>query len=101
MIAVRRRRTSTTNQGGAQIPAGGVAGTVAPASIEVTPRFLRVGDGYSATLVVTGYPAEVGPAARREPLFRIARSEADDRGLSRASREDTGPEGSAHRFHGR
>ncbi|GAA5200742.1 hypothetical protein GCM10023322_79260 [Rugosimonospora acidiphila] len=36
--------------------------TVAPASVEVTPRYLRVGDGYAATLVVTGYPAEVGPA---------------------------------------
>lgn len=39
-----------------------LAATAAPASVEVTPRFLRVGDGYAATLVVTGYPAEVGPA---------------------------------------
>ncbi|GIM90134.1 hypothetical protein Ato02nite_019270 [Paractinoplanes toevensis] len=46
----------------------GLAGTVAPASVEVTPRFLRVGDGYAATLVVTGYPAEVGPAWL-EPLL--------------------------------
>ncbi|WP_422733850.1 VirB4 family type IV secretion system protein [Micromonospora sp. WMMD558] len=45
-----------------------VAATVAPASVEVTPRFLRVGDGYAATLVVTGYPAEVGPAWL-EPLL--------------------------------
>jgi type IV secretory pathway VirB4 component len=30
--------------------------------VEVAPRWLRVGDGYAATLVVTGYPAEVGPA---------------------------------------
>src|SRR5205814_8561728 len=58
MIAVRRRRSPTTNQGGAQIPTGGVAGAVAPGSIEVTPRFLRVGDGVSAPLVVTGYSAE-------------------------------------------
>ncbi|MCO1597609.1 DUF87 domain-containing protein [Micromonospora sp. RHAY321] len=48
--------------------AGGVAATVAPASVEVTPRMLRVGDGYAATLVVTGYPAEVGPAWL-EPLL--------------------------------
>ncbi|MEV5694747.1 VirB4 family type IV secretion system protein [Micromonospora globbae] len=45
-----------------------LAATVAPASVEVTPRFLRVGDGYAATLVVTGYPAEVGPAWL-EPLL--------------------------------
>nr|WP_233514044.1 conjugal transfer protein TraC [Micromonospora craterilacus] len=36
--------------------------------MEVTPRWLRVGDGYTATLVVTGYPAEVGPAWL-EPLL--------------------------------
>jgi hypothetical protein len=24
------------------------------------PQFLRVGDGYAATLIVTGYPDEVG-----------------------------------------
>ncbi|MER6590045.1 ATP-binding protein [Micromonospora chalcea] len=45
-----------------------MAAAVAPASVEVTPRFLRVGDGYAATLVVTGYPAEVGPAWL-EPLL--------------------------------
>ncbi|MEH0933972.1 VirB4 family type IV secretion system protein [Micromonospora psammae] len=45
-----------------------LAATVAPASVEVTPRMLRVGDGYAATLVVTGYPAEVGPAWL-EPLL--------------------------------
>jgi type IV secretory pathway VirB4 component len=32
-----------------------------PDAVEVDGRFVRVGDGYSATLVVTGYPAEVGP----------------------------------------
>ncbi|MDZ5446752.1 DUF87 domain-containing protein [Micromonospora sp. 4G57] len=46
----------------------GLAAAVAPASVEVTPRMLRVGDGYAATLVVTGYPAEVGPAWL-EPLL--------------------------------
>ena len=47
---------------------GQLAATVAPTSVEVTPRYLRVGDGYAATLVVTGYPAEVGPAWL-EPLL--------------------------------
>ena len=37
-------------------------------AVEVGARFLRVGDGYAATLVVTGYPAEVGPAWL-EPLL--------------------------------
>ncbi|MGW3606879.1 VirB4 family type IV secretion system protein [Micromonospora sp. NPDC005161] len=46
----------------------GLAAAVAPTSVEVTPRMLRVGDGYAATLVVTGYPAEVGPAWL-EPLL--------------------------------
>ncbi|MBQ1022801.1 VirB4 family type IV secretion system protein [Micromonospora sp. C95] len=59
-----RGRTGTA----ALPPTGGVAGVVAPASVEVTPRFLRVGDGYAATLVVTGYPAEVGPGWL-EPLL--------------------------------
>ncbi|MEV4481841.1 VirB4 family type IV secretion system protein [Micromonospora coxensis] len=48
--------------------AGRLAAAVAPASVEVTPRCVRVGDGYAATLVVTGYPAEVGPAWL-EPLL--------------------------------
>ena len=59
------RRAPTTHS--TDKPAG-LAGTVAPASVEVTPRFLRVGDGYAATLIVTGYPAEVGPAWL-EPLL--------------------------------
>jgi hypothetical protein len=39
-----------------------LVGTVGPASVENAPGHLRVGDGYAATLGVTGYPAEVGPA---------------------------------------
>nr|WTA70775.1 DUF87 domain-containing protein [Micromonospora sp. NBC_00855] len=42
--------------------AAGLAAVLGPAGIENTPRYLRVGDGYAATLIVTGYPAEVGPA---------------------------------------
>jgi type IV secretory pathway VirB4 component len=33
-----------------------------PAAMEVTPRHVRVGDGYAATYAVCGYPASVGPA---------------------------------------
>ncbi|MGC4851848.1 VirB4 family type IV secretion system protein [Micromonospora sp. DT4] len=42
-------------------PAGsaGLAAVVAPGAVDVQPRFVRVGDGYAATLIVTGYPAEV------------------------------------------
>ena len=53
-----RRRGSPDKQTGQLLTAG----------VEVTPRFLRVGDGYAATLAVTGYPAEVGPAWL-EPLL--------------------------------
>ncbi|MEV7267928.1 ATP-binding protein [Micromonospora aurantiaca] len=63
------RPGARTRAGAVALPsAAGVAAAVAPASVEVTPRFLRVGDGYAATLVVTGYPAEVGPAWL-EPLL--------------------------------
>ncbi|WP_374536192.1 VirB4 family type IV secretion system protein [Micromonospora aurantiaca (nom. illeg.)] len=68
MISARRRRAPHDDNPGASLPSAGLAATVAPASVEVTPRFLRVGDGYAATLVVTGYPAEVGPAWL-EPLL--------------------------------
>ena len=34
----------------------------APAAVQVTPWHVRVGDGYTATYAVCGYPAEVGPA---------------------------------------
>jgi type IV secretory pathway VirB4 component len=37
--------------------------------VQNAPRYLRVGDHYAATLIVTGYPAEVGPAWL-DPLLR-------------------------------
>ncbi|MEV0429658.1 DUF87 domain-containing protein [Micromonospora sp. NPDC050495] len=40
----------------------------APAALSVTPWHVQVGDGYAATYVVCGYPAEVGPAWL-EPLL--------------------------------
>ncbi|MEU6022613.1 DUF87 domain-containing protein [Micromonospora sp. NPDC047134] len=62
MIIKRRRDTRE------HTARSSVASAVAPATVEVTPRWLRVGDGYAATLIVTGYPAEVG-AAWLEPLL--------------------------------
>jgi PrgI family protein len=41
--------------------AAGLLG-VAAGGLEVSPRRVRVGDGWAATLAVTGYPAQVGPA---------------------------------------
>jgi type IV secretory pathway VirB4 component len=64
---VQRIRGLNPAATGAEPPSAGL-GAVAPGSVELTPRFLRVGDGFSATLVVTGYPAEVG-AAWLEPLL--------------------------------
>ncbi|SCF42558.1 AAA-like domain-containing protein [Micromonospora matsumotoense] len=61
------RKRGTTG-GGTQPQPASLASAVAPATVEVTPRWLRVGDGYAATLVVTGYPAEVG-GAWLEPLL--------------------------------
>ncbi|MFB9319790.1 VirB4 family type IV secretion system protein [Cryptosporangium minutisporangium] len=40
----------------------GLATVLGPAAVENTPHYLKVADGYTATLIVTGYPAEVGPA---------------------------------------
>ncbi|MBQ0977893.1 VirB4 family type IV secretion system protein [Micromonospora sp. M61] len=62
---IRKRRSGGD---GAPLRPGSLASAVAPAAVEVTPRWLRVGDGFAATLVVTGYPAEVGPAWL-EPLL--------------------------------
>ncbi|MGI5215131.1 VirB4 family type IV secretion system protein [Plantactinospora sp. CA-290183] len=67
MIGKRRRRVDPTDASRSASGAG-LAAAVTPAAVEVTPRWLRVGDGYAATLVVTGYPAEVGPAWL-EPLL--------------------------------
>lgn len=63
-ILSRRRREPRAQNTAAPT----VAASVAPPSVDVGPRWLRVGDGYTATLVVTGYPAEVGPGWL-EPLL--------------------------------
>jgi type IV secretory pathway VirB4 component len=67
-LSIRGRRCITDMAETPSAGPGGVAGAVAPAAVELTPRYLRVGDGYAATLAVTGYPAEVGPAWL-EPLL--------------------------------
>jgi type IV secretory pathway VirB4 component len=41
---------------------GDVAVAVGPAGVDVLPSMIRVGDGWAATLIVTGYPTEVGLA---------------------------------------
>ncbi|MFY1623617.1 VirB4 family type IV secretion system protein [Micromonospora sp. WMMD735] len=33
-----------------------------PAAVSVTPGYVQIGEGYAATYVLCGYPAEVGPA---------------------------------------
>jgi len=48
------RHTTTADQPGEAIAGG-------PDAVEVAARHVRVGDDFSATLAVTGYPAEVGP----------------------------------------
>lgn len=55
-----RRKPATSPTSPAD--AAGLASVIGPAAVEAGPRFLHVGDGYAATLVVNGYPAEVGPA---------------------------------------
>ena len=32
-----------------------LAATIGPAAVESTPRYLQVGDGYTAVLIITGY----------------------------------------------
>ncbi|MFB6398169.1 conjugal transfer protein TraC [Polymorphospora sp. 2-325] len=53
-----------TGRSASAAPAGADVDTlpalVGPASVEVTARYLKVGDGYTSTLLVNGYPAEVG-----------------------------------------
>ena len=63
-----RRAARQTARAAANHAAGAVTASIGPASIETAPRHVRVGDGYAATLIVTGYPAEVGPAWL-EPLL--------------------------------
>jgi type IV secretory pathway VirB4 component len=60
--------TRPRSDNGSQPATSALADTVGPAALEVAPRHVQVGDHYAATFVVTGYPAEVGPAWL-EPLL--------------------------------
>jgi type IV secretory pathway VirB4 component len=62
----RRNPSSTPTASPAE--SAGLAAVTGPSAVEITPRYVHAGDGYAATLVVTGYPAEVGPAWL-EPLL--------------------------------
>src|SRR5258708_18547395 len=68
----RTRRNSTTTPGA---PARGrrysfeggddaamLVATLGPAAVQTAPRHLQIGDGYTAVLIITGYPPEVGLA---------------------------------------
>jgi type IV secretory pathway VirB4 component len=66
LINLRTRRGDSNSR--SRPATSALAGTVGPAALEVAPRHVRVGDHYAATFVVTGYPAEVGPAWL-EPLL--------------------------------
>lgn len=46
----------------------GLAAVLGPGSVQTSGRYLRVGDGWAATLIITGYPGEVG-MAWLEPLL--------------------------------
>jgi len=60
MKALKCRRQPNSNPASPADTAG--LASLGPAVVEHTPRYIKVGDGYAATLIVTGYPAEVGGA---------------------------------------
>jgi type IV secretory pathway VirB4 component len=65
MTRLTTPRTSKHNPAGtgaSRTQQTAVTPAVGPAAVEHTARYVTVGDGYAATLIVTGYPAEVGPA---------------------------------------
>src|SRR2546430_5356134 len=72
LLPLRSKKKQPTNTAGdARGDAAGaaaLAAVIGPGAVEVGPRYVRVGDGYATTLVVTGYPTEVGPAWL-EPLL--------------------------------
>nr|BFE56368.1 hypothetical protein GCM10020063_008940 [Dactylosporangium thailandense] len=58
---MKRTKTATpTRNGGGD--AAALAAAIGPAAVESTPRYLQVGGGYTAVLIITGYPPEVGLA---------------------------------------
>ncbi len=59
LLSKRRNLNSAT---ASPADTAGLASFVGPAAVENMPRHIKIGDGYAATLIVTGYPAEVAGA---------------------------------------
>ena len=70
LLFKRRKLNSAT---ASPADTAGLASFVGPAAVENMPRHLKIGDGYAATLIVTGYPAEVG-GAWLDPLLAWPRA---------------------------
>jgi hypothetical protein len=66
-LSFRTRKTEFDTTGSPAAQAG-LSPVLGPAGVAALPRYLQVGDGYAAVLIVTGYPAEVG-AAWLDPLL--------------------------------
>ena len=64
----RRDRSERHESHEPSIRTADLASVVGPGTVMTSGGFLRVGDGYTTTLIVTGYPAEVG-MAWLEPLL--------------------------------
>jgi type IV secretory pathway VirB4 component len=64
----KKKPPTSGNARGDMADAAALAASIGPGAVEVGARYVRVGDGYATTLVVTGYPSEVGPAWL-EPLL--------------------------------
>ena len=80
--------------------AAGLSAVLGPAAVVNLPRYLRVGDGYAATLIVTGYPAEVGAGLARPaaglagpPRRRRLHRPAHPAGRRRPAAQAAGPAG--------
>jgi type IV secretory pathway VirB4 component len=67
-LPTRPARPSTRQDAAGATTAASLAAAVGPDSVEVSPRWLRLGWGYAATFTVTGYPATV-TAPWLEPIL--------------------------------
>jgi type IV secretory pathway VirB4 component len=67
-LPTRPARPATRQDAAGVQAAAGLAATVGPDCVEVSPRWLRLGYGYAATFAVTGYPATV-TAPWLEPIL--------------------------------
>ena len=65
LLSRKRKAPANTESPAEQ---AGLSSVLGPSGVVNMPRYLQVGDGYAAILIVTGYPAEVG-AAWLDPLL--------------------------------